>query len=190
MKRKDAIEAILSATSGTEAVVSSLGLISREIYECHDAQNRFYVPGSMGLASSIGIGLAVCQPLITVIVIDGDASLLMNLGTLVTGGQQAIPNYLHIVLDNGAYASCSEERTMSAGADIVEMARNAGYRYVRHVEDREALASTVREAIGSGPSFIRARIDLGGRRDFARPLELEMFKKRFMDFLTGGDNIR
>ncbi|MBU1907720.1 sulfopyruvate decarboxylase subunit beta [Patescibacteria group bacterium] len=187
MNRKDAIAAIMSTTCGCEAVLSSLGLISREIYDCYDAPNKFYVPGSMGLVSSIGIGLAVSRPQTTVIVIDGDASLLMNLGTLVTAVQLSPANFLHIVLDNGVYGSCSEERTMSAKANFEEIARITGFRHVYLVDAQEELKAAVKEAIGRGPAFVRARISLGGRRDFARPLALEILRKRFMDFLVESD---
>lgn len=190
MNRKNAIAAIMSATCGHEAILSSLGLISREIYECHDSPNKFYVPGSMGLASSIGIGLAVSRPQTSVIVIDGDASLLMNLGTLVTAAQQAPPNYLHIVLDNEAYGSCSEERTMSAKTNFEEIARITGFRYIRLVETTAKLIAAMMESVGQGPAFIRARIVLGGRRDFARPLALETLRKRFMDFLIESDRVQ
>lgn len=190
MNRKDAIEIIMSVTSGKEAILSSLGLISREIYESHDAPNKFYIPGSMGLASSVGIGLAISRPQTSVIVIDGDASLLMNIGTMVTAAQQStLSNYLHIVLDNNAYGSCSEERTMSDGVNLEEIARITGFKFVKRSDTTEELAKVVRAAIGQGPAFIRARIVLGGRRDFARPMELEVLRRRFMDFLAKDANM-
>lgn len=185
MNRRDAINTIMSVTSGQEAILSSLGLISREIYECHDAPNKFYIPGSMGLASSVGIGLAISRPQTSVIVIDGDASLLMNMGTMVTAAQHStLLNYLHIILDNNAFGSCSEEQTMSDRVNLEEIARITGFKFVRRSDTTEELAKDVREAIGQGPAFIRTHIVLGGRRDFARPLELEMLRKRFMDFLV------
>ncbi|MEK7622003.1 MAG: thiamine pyrophosphate-dependent enzyme [Patescibacteria group bacterium] len=136
----------------------------------------------MGLASSIGLGLAMVQPTRRVVVIDGDASLLMNLGSIVTIGNKQPKNLLHIVLDNGAYASCSEERSMSDTARLDTLASNVGYRHVRVVRDQVDLKCAIME-FKQGPGFILAKIELGGRRDFRRPQELASIKNRFMLFL-------
>ena len=143
----------------------------------------------MGLASSIGLGVAVAQPTTRVVVIDGDASLLINLGSIVTIGNKQPTNLLHIVLDNGAYASCSEERSMSETAHLDTLASDVGYQYVQVVHSQEDLKRATME-FGQGPGFILAKIELGGRRDFRRPLELAAIKNRFMLFLerpTQGD---
>ncbi len=92
-----------------------------------------YVPGSMGLTSSIGLGLAISSPGKIVVVVDGDASLLMNLGTIVTIGNKQPANLLHIVIDNNAYGSCSEEKSMSYSAHLDKLAQNVGYQYVQTV---------------------------------------------------------
>src|SRR3989338_9400597 len=101
-----------------DAVVSTTGLISGEIFERFDSDRNIYVPGSMGLASSIGLGLAISCPNKRVVVVDGDASLLMNLGSIVTIGKRQPTNLLHIVIDNNAYASCSEEASMSDSSHL------------------------------------------------------------------------
>lgn len=182
MKRQEAIEVIMATVDSRDVVVSTTGLISREIFERFDLERNIYVPGSMGLASSIGLGLAMAQPAKKVVVIDGDASLLMNLGSIVTIGNKQPTNLLHIVLDNGAYASCSEERSMSDTARLDALASNVGYRYVLVVCDQEDLKRATME-FGRGPGFILAKIGLGGRRDFRRPLKLAAIKDRFMLFL-------
>lgn len=189
MKRQEAIEVIMMTINPRDAVVSTTGLISREIFERFDSERNIYVPGSMGLASSIGLGVAVAQPTTRVVVIDGDASLLMNLGSIVTIGNKQPTNLLHIVLDNGAYASCNEERSMSETARLDILADDVGYQYVRVVHSQEDLKRATME-FGQGPGFILAKIELGGRRDFPRPLELAAIKNRFMLFLerpTQGD---
>ena len=86
MKRKDAIDTIMKSVSRYDGIVSSTGLISRELFEYYDSEQLFYMPGSMGLASSIGLGIAVNKPSKRIVVIDGDASLLMNLGSMATIG--------------------------------------------------------------------------------------------------------
>lgn len=189
MNREKAIQTIMTSIASDTAIVSSTGLISREIFEKFDSVRNLYVPGSMGLASSIGLGLAISLPDKQVLVIDGDASLLMNLGSLVTIGNLQPRNLLHIVLDNGAYASCSEECSMSHTAHIDKLAVDVGYQYVKTVNEESGLRHAILTFM-DGPSLILAHIELGGRRDFLRPLQLTQIKKRFMLFLkqpTKGD---
>lgn len=182
MKRQEAIKVVMTTISPQDAVVSTTGLISREIFEKFDSERNIYVPGSMGLASSIGLGLAMARPTKRVVVIDGDASLLMNLGSIVTIGNKQPTNLLHIVIDNGAYGSCNEERSMSETACLDALASDVGYQYVQVVHSQEDLKRAIME-FGQGPGFILAKIELGGRRDFRRPLELPAIKDRFMLFL-------
>jgi len=182
MKRKEAIETIMTLVNSKDIVVSTTGLISREIFEKFDSDRNVYVPGSMGLASSIGLGLAVSCPNKKVVVIDGDASLLMNLGSIVTIGKWQPQNLLHVVIDNGAYGSCNEERSMSDSANFDKLALNVGYQNVRIADSQEALKCAIIN-FRRGPEFILAKIDLGGRRDFRRPLKLAEIKNRFMLFL-------
>ncbi len=189
MKRQEAIEVIMTTIGPRDAVISTTGLISREIFEKFDSERNIYAPGSMGLVSSIGLGLAMTRPATRVVVIDGDASLLMNLGSIVTIGNKQPTNLLHIVLDNGAYASCNEERSMSDTARLDTLATHVGYQYVQVVHSQEDLKRAIME-FGQGPGFILVKIELGGRRDFRRPLELAAIKDRFMLFLerpTQGD---
>jgi len=182
MKRKEAIKTIMSTLDPGDVVVSTTGLISREIFEKFDSDRNIYVPGSMGLASSIGLGLAVSCLKKRVVVIDGDASLLMNLGSIVTISNKQPKNLLHIVIDNGAYGSCSEEKSMSSSAHFDKLAQDVGYRYVQTVSSREGLKRAIL-MFRQGPGFILATISLGGRRDFLRPLKLVEIKNRFILFL-------
>lgn len=182
MKRQEAISVIMTTISSQDVVISTTGLISREIFEKFDSERNIYVPGSMGLASSIGLGLAMIQPTVKIVVIDGDTSLLMNLGSIVTIGNKRPTNLLHIVLDNEAYASCSEERSMSNTAHLDMLARDVGYQYVRIVHCQEDLRRAIME-FRRGLGFILTKIELCGRRDFRRPLELAAIKDRFMLFM-------
>lgn len=165
--------------------MSTTGLISREVFSEYDSPRNIYVPGSMGLASSIGLSIALCNQNKRVIVIDGDASLLMNFGSLVTIGANRPRNLLHIVLDNESYGSCSEEKSLSSFANFAKIARDVGYEFIKTVKSKKTLEKAILTSI-EGPGFILAKIDLGGRRDFARPLQLIKVKKRFMDFLCVG----
>lgn len=182
MKRKEAIEVIMAMIDPQDAVVSTTGLISREIFEKFDSDRNIYVPGSMGLASSIGLGVAISCPYKRVVVVDGDASLLMNLGSIVTIGNKQPANLLHIVIDNSAYGSCSEEKSMSDSARLDKLTLDVGYQYVQVVDGQAGLKRAIL-TFKRGPGFILVKIKLGGRRDFCRPLKLAEVKDRFMLFL-------
>lgn len=183
MNRKEALKTIMETVSPDDAVVSTTGLISREIFEQYHADRNFYIPGSMGLVSSVGLGIAVSCRGKRIIVIDGDSSLLMNLGAIVTIGHASPTNLLHIVIDNGAYGSCSEEKSMSASAHLDRLVKEVGYKFVNSAASQEELKYAIL-AFRSGPGFILATIELGGRRDFRRPINLTDIKDRFMMFLS------
>ena len=117
--------------------------------------------GCMGKASSMGLGMALAQPDRKVLVLDGDGSLLMNLGTLVTIGNKAPENLYHFVFDNGVYAVTGGQPTPLEGSgNYVEMATGAGYAAVYDFEDTEDLATGIDQALNEkGPVFIRLRIE-------------------------------
>ena len=176
----------MESVSERDAIISPTGLMSRHMYEYHDSEQQLYMPGSMGMASSIGLGIAVNKPDRRVIVIDGDASLLLNLGAMVTVSRYGTRNLTHILIDNRAYGSCSEEPSLSDIADFYEIAKIVGYNSVYKVDNEEDLKSAIKDSCDQGPAFILTKIELGGRRDLARPLEVESYKKRFMKFLEDG----
>lgn len=180
MTRQDAITTIMTILSQDDGVVATTGLISREIFEKYDSERNIYIPGSMGLASSVGLGIAISSDR-RIIVVDGDSSILMNLGSMVTIGNACPQNLLHIVLDNGAFGSCSEEKSMSDSAKLDKLAETVGYCYVITTDSQETLRDAIM-GFEKGPGFILAKIRLGGRRDFKRPLDLVEIKTRFMRF--------
>ncbi len=182
MKRKEAIESIFNTISDVDVTVSTTGLISREIYSKFDSPRNIYVPGSMGLVSSIGLAIALCHQEKRVFVIDGDASLLMNLGSLVTIGANKPTNLVHVVLDNGVYGSCSEEKSLSYFANFAKIAKDVGYQHVITAKSAKKLKEAI-QFCANGPVFILVKIKVGGRRDFSRPLRLVEIKVRFMNFL-------
>lgn len=120
-------------------IVANLGFPSRELYALQDSERNFYMLGSMGLASSIGLGLANSQNK-RVFVIDGDGSVLMNLGSLVTVARYAPSNYSLVIVDNKAYGSTGNQPTCTAGeADLLNIAKAAGNHMVRRVKTIAAL---------------------------------------------------
>ena len=110
-----------------ELVICNIGFPSRELYEIDDRPRNFYMIGSMGLASSIGLGLALAKPYEDVVVIDGDGSLLMNMGSLVTVFANNPSNLTWIVIDNGAYGSTGNQDTYAQKLDLIDIARSVGF---------------------------------------------------------------
>ncbi|MDM7912386.1 MAG: sulfopyruvate decarboxylase subunit beta [Methanotrichaceae archaeon] len=156
MKRIEAIAAI-AENAGDALIVCNIGFPSRELYAARDRPENFYMLGSMGLASSIGLGLALARPNQRVIVLDGDGAVLMNLGTLATIANFAPKNYLLVILDNCCYGSTGSQPTCThLGTDLAGMAKAAGVRGVRTVATIDDLVYAV-----SGEGVVVAKVDPG-----------------------------
>ncbi len=161
MKLADALEAILPRL-GDALAVHANGYISRVSHALCDRVQNFYMIGSMGLASSIGLGLALARPERRVVVLDGDGNVLMNLGGLAMIGALQPKNLLHVCLDNAAYGSTGNQRTISAQVALENVARAAGYAEARRVEGREELEALFAEWLqAAGPRFLLVRIEPG-----------------------------
>ena len=112
MKRIDAIKEIMKNIKDDDIIVSSTGMISREVYEVKDRLLNFYMQGSMGNALAIGLGIAL-NTTKRVFVINGDASALMSLGTFITHKKLNPSNLTHVILDNNSHASTGGQKTVS-----------------------------------------------------------------------------
>src|SRR5437870_10158165 len=123
-----------------------MGAVAAELYSLGHRANFFYLEHAMGLASSIGLGIALAQPDRRVVVIDGDGSVLMNLGGLTTLARYAPPNLTHIVFDNESLLSVGGFPTAtSTGSDLAGMARAAGIARARSVTTPAACTQAARE---------------------------------------------
>lgn len=162
MKRYEAIDIICRYLEGDELVVSSTGMISREFFAIGDSPRNFYMMGSMGLASSIGFGLALCLPKRRVFVLDGDGSILMNMGSLATIGHFGPSNLTHVVLDNEVHDSTGGQATASTTIALDKVAEAAGYRRVFRVTEADGLREVIGQADNSGPVFILVKVEKGG----------------------------
>jgi len=134
MARYEAIKDIMEHVD-EELVICNIGFPSRELYEIDDRSKNFYMIGSMGLASSIGLGLALTKPNKNIVVIDGDGSLLMNMGSLVTIFANNPSNLTWIVIDNGAYGSTGNQDTYTQMIDLVDVAKGVGFENSYNFED-------------------------------------------------------
>src|SRR5471032_2370580 len=126
MTRLEATRVIVEL-AGEAPIVASLGHPAYDLFAAGDRPQNFYTWGSMGLASSIGLGLALARPEARVVVLDGDGSLLMNLGSLATIGLLQPANLVLVVMDNEEYATTGGQPTPTAhGADLEAAARAMG----------------------------------------------------------------
>ncbi len=124
MNRLEATRVVVRAAGEDGPIVASLGHPAYDLFAAGDRPRNFYTWGSMGLASSIGLGLALAHADLRVFVVDGDGSLLMNLGSLATIGLLQPPNLVLVVMDNEIYATTGGQATPTArGADLAAAAR-------------------------------------------------------------------
>ena len=176
MARYEAIRDIMENIDD-ELVVCNIGFPSRELYEINDRDRNFYMIGSMGLASSIGLGLALAKPDEDIVVIDGDGSLLMNMGSLVTVFANNPSNLTWIVIDNGAYGSTGNQDTYAQKLDLAEIAKSVGFKKSYNYQDID-----LKEIIKSSDAgFIVYNTEAGNSNAPIIDLEPVFIKERFMD---------
>ncbi len=164
-----------------EPAVASLGHPAYDLFAAGDRDLNFYTWGSMGLTSSIALGLALARPERTVVAIDGDGSLLMNLGTLATIGDCAPANLVVFVLDNGLYGTTGGQPTpTSRGADLEAAARSMGITRSATVRDDESLRRLLAGIRGTpGPRVIVVKVEESAPTA-KPPLDCVLIKQRFM----------
>ncbi len=149
-------------------VVCANGHPSREAHKAADRKGNFYMIGSMGMAPSIALGLALAQPTKRVVVLDGDGNVLMGMGTLARVSASKPAFFVHVCLDNGEYGSTGGQRTISSSIKLEEVARGAGYERAVRVKTLDELGAAIELALAaSGPSFILAEVAAGEPRDLA-----------------------
>ncbi len=178
MKRIDCLEAIYDDLADC-AVVTIMGAVAAELYSLGHRDNFFYLEHAMGLASSVGLGIAVSQPDRKVVVIDGDGSVLMNLGGLTTLARYAPSNLTHLVFDNESLLSVGGFPTATAtGSDLAGIALAAGVPQAVTVTDLDAFARAAHEAITADElRVVVAKVDAIGPASFH--MDLHLLENRF-----------
>ena len=181
MRRADCLEAIYDELAGC-AVVTIMGAVAVELYNLGHRPNFFYLEHAMGLASSMGLGIALSQPGRKVVVLDGDGSVLMNLGGLATLARYRPANLIHIVFDNGSLLSTGgfPSHTAAGVTDLAAIARGAGCPRVWEVGTVYQFMEAVGEAFESpGLATIVARVEAVGPDRFEIDLKLPENAFRF-----------
>jgi len=186
VKRAECI-AMLYPELDDKLVVTIMGACAQELYDLGHRENFFYLQHAMGLASSIGLGLAMHLPKERVVVLDGDGSVLMNLGTLATIARYRPRNLVHIIFDNGSLLSTGgfDSHTTSGTTDLAAIARGAGLRRVAAVDSVMDFGEAVIEAFSSDElSVIVAKVVAIGPNHYGMDLHLSENAFRFKRFIS------
>ncbi len=179
MLRIDAIRAIHDSLEKC-AVVTIMGATAAELYACGHRPNFFYLEHAMGLASSMGLGIALSRPDLKVVVLDGDGSLLMNLGTLSTMARYHPNNLVHVVFDNEVLLSVGVSFTTATAekTNLAGIANEAGIRQSRSCDSIETFTAAFDEAVRSNElSSIVAKVDPVGPDSYF--IDPHMLENRF-----------
>jgi sulfopyruvate decarboxylase subunit beta len=174
MQRVKCIEAIYPELAG-KLVVTNMGACAQELYNLGHCDNFFYLQHAMGLASSIGLGLATSLPGTKVVVLDGDGSVLMNLGTFATLARYKPTNLVHIVFDNGSLLSTGgfPSHTADGTTNLAAIARGAGIPHVDEVSTAYDFMEAAADAFErTALSVIVARVDATGPDHYGMHFQL------------------
>lgn len=180
MLRADALAAIYPQVARDDViVVTIMGAVAVELYQLGHRPNFFYLEHAMGLASSLGLGIALSLPRNPVVVIDGDGSLLMNLGTLSTLARYRPENLTHVVFDNESLLSVGGFPTAtSTGTDLAGMAEAAGVPVVARADTVDDFARAFTEAVSSRElTTIVSKVQAVGPKSFH--MDLPLLENRF-----------
>ncbi len=178
MLRSDALQTIYPELE-QHIVVTIMGAVAVELYMLGHRHNFFYLEHAMGLASSMGLGIALSMPQHKVIIIDGDGSLLMNLGTLSTMARYKPGNLLHIVFDNESLLSVGGFPTATAtGTDLAGIARASGIPSVIEANTPESLKTGTTDALMTNTlTTIISKVEAVGPKSFH--MDLPLLENRF-----------
>ena len=193
LSREEAIQTVAAALGEKDVIVSTTGMISRELFEYRAAKNQgherdFLTVGSMGHASQIALGIALEKPDRRVWCFDGDGASIMHMGSMAIVGSKAPKNYVHVVFNNGAHDSVGGQPTVGLSIDLPAIAKAVGYKHVYSVDNKEELerllASCILPLISEGAAFIEVKVKKGNRKDLGRPTTTPIQNKEaLMGFL-------
>ena len=168
---------------GNQPIISANGFISRDLFEVCDKNSNFYMIGSMGLASSIGLGVALKSTKKKIFVFDGDGNILMNLGSLITIGIIKPKNLVHVIFDNSSHESTGGQPTATNKIQLSKIAKSANYK-VFQVKTKNQLVKILKKIkIVPGPIMVIVKIEKS--RVISKRINIEpiKIKNRFMNSL-------
>jgi len=190
MTREEAIQKVAANIEETACIVSTTGMISRELFEARTAWNQgherdFLTVGSMGHASQIALGIALQKPERKVYCFDGDGASLMHMGNMAITASMNCKNYVHVVFNNGAHDSVGGQPTVGLKIDLCGVAKAVGYEATYSVDTMEQLDDILAEVKNAeGPVLLQICVKKGNRKDLGRPTTTPVQNKEaLMTFL-------
>ena len=190
MSREEAIRTVAAALDQKDCIVSTTGMINRELFEYREAMNQgherdFLTVGSMGHASQIALGIALSQPERRVWCFDGDGATIMHMGSLAIVASKEPCNYVHVVFNNGAHDSVGGQPTVGLDIDLPAVAKAVGYKNVFSVDGKSGLESALDKVKSlQGPVLLEVKVRKGNRKDLGRPTTTPIQNKEsLMNFL-------
>lgn len=189
MSREEAIQTVAANIPDNAVIVSTTGMISRELFEYRTAMNQgherdFLTVGSMGHASQIALGIALQHPERKVYCFDGDGACIMHMGNMAIVGSKHPENYVHVIFNNGAHDSVGGQPTVGHEIDLVEIARAMHYDEAVRVVTSEQLKEALGNGLTGGTKLIEVRVKKGNRKDLGRPTTTPIQNKEaLMEFL-------
>lgn len=193
LSRESAIKLVAGHVSSNDVIVSTTGMISRELFEYRTAMEHghhqdFLTVGSMGHASQIALGIAINKPDRKVFCFDGDGATIMHAGNMAIIGSVAPSNYYHIVFNNGAHDSVGGQPTVGHQVDIPSVAKSFGYKTVLTVDNESDLVQQLESLTQKdAPLLLEIKVKKGARADLGRPTTTPIENKEaLMTFLKNG----
>ena len=194
MSREEAIQTVAAFLGEKDCIVSTTGMISRELFEYRAAMNQgherdFLTVGSMGHASQIALGIAMAKTDRKVWCYDGDGAAIMHMGSMAIVASKAPKNYVHVVFNNGAHDSVGGQPTVGLNIDLPAVAKAVGYPQTYSVSTKDELenlltSSFLHQTSFEGPVLIEVKVKKGNRKDLGRPTTTPIQNKEaLMDFL-------
>ena len=177
LSREEAIKAVVNSLRDDDIVVSTTGMISRELYEYRDAKqqghaNDFLTVGSMGHASQIALSIALQRPNRRIVIFDGDGAAIMHMGGMAIIGDYCPNNIIHIVFNNGAHDSVGGQPTVGQKINFCQIAQSVGYKHTYNISTKEELENTL-SAVNKHKltelTFVNINVRKGNRSDLGRP---------------------
>lgn len=182
--RKKAIK-LISDQIRSNPIVSANGFISRDLFNVNDKPSNFYMIGSMGLTSSIALGIALKNPTKKIFIFDGDGNILMNLGSLTTIGYIKPKNLVHIVFDNSSHESTGGQPTNTTSIKIDKIAKACNYNKVFKIKKDIDVSKIFKEIKKfAGPIMILIKIDISNKSEKRIGVFPSKIKQRFMKSLS------
>ena len=182
MNRINAMQEIVKYTKNS-IIISANGFISRDLHFLNEKDSNFYMIGSMGLASSIGLGVAIKNPKKQIFVFDGDGNILMNLGSLTTIGMTEPKNLVHVIFDNSSHESTGGQPTVTNKTQLSKIAKSVNYKVFQAKTKNQLVKILKKIKLVPGPIMVIVKIEKSGVISKRINIEPIKIKNRFMNSL-------